>query len=52
VELIATAQGAEPRPLVVNGVKIDIIPTNPVDDGDLDGHEDRHRLFLAGHRWA
>ena len=52
VELIASAQGAEARPLLVNGVKVDIIPTNPVDDSDLDGHEDRHRLFLAGHRWA
>lgn len=52
VELIASAQGAEARPLLVNGVKVDIIPTSPVDDADLDGHEDRHRLFLAGHRWA
>jgi len=48
VELIASAQGAEARPLLVNGVEVDIIPTNPVDDADLDGHEDHHRLFLAG----
>jgi hypothetical protein len=33
-------------------VKVDIIPTSPFDDIDLDGHEDPHRLFLAGHRWA
>lgn len=52
VELIASAQGSEDRPLVVNGVKVDVIPTSPVDEADLDGHEDGHRLFLAGHRWA
>lgn len=52
VELIASAHDAEAHPLLVNGVKVDIIPTSPVDDADLDGHEDRHRLFLAGHRWA
>jgi len=51
-ELIAAAHGAEARELVVNGVKVDLIPTSPVDDADLDGHEDRDRLFLAGHRWA
>lgn len=52
VEVIAARQGSTTRPLVVGGVKVDIIPTNPVDDIDLEGHEDRHLLFLAGHRWA
>lgn len=33
-------------------MKVDIIPTDPVADADLEGHEDGHRLFLAGHRWA
>lgn len=51
-EMIAAEHGSDTHPLLVGGVKVDIIPTNPVDDIDLDGHEDQHRLFLAGHRWA
>ena len=52
VELIAAAHHSEQHPLIVGDVKVDIIPTNAIADGDLDGFEDHHRLFLAGHRWA
>lgn len=52
VDVIAAHQGSATRPLVVGGVKVDIIPTNPITDVDLEGHEDQHVLFLAGHRWA
>ena len=36
LEVIAVHQGSATRPLVVGGVKVDIIPTNPVDDIDLE----------------
>lgn len=52
IEVIAAAHQSDPHRLLVGGVKVDIIPTNPIVDADLDGLEDRDRLFLAGHRWA
>jgi hypothetical protein len=52
VELVAAAQGAAGDHLAVDGITVDIIPTASVDDADLHGQEDPHRLFLAGHRWA
>jgi hypothetical protein len=53
VELVAAAQGSpDGHHLAVEGVSVDIIPTSAVDDADLEGQEDRNRLFLVGHRWA
>jgi hypothetical protein len=52
VELVAAAQGSDGDHLTVEGITVDIIPTAAVADPDLDGQEDRYRLFLAAHRWA
>jgi len=52
VELVAAAQGSPPGHLAVDGVTVDVIPTAAIDDEDLEGQDDRNRLFLAGHRWA
>ena len=52
VEILATAHHSEQHPLLVDNVKVDLIPTSPIVDGDLDGFEDDDLLFLAGHRWA
>jgi len=38
--------------VVVDGIDIDVIETQPITDDDLDGFDDANRLFLAGHRWA
>jgi hypothetical protein len=38
--------------LYVNGVKVDVIDTYPLDQDDLDGVEGHPRLFVAGHRYA
>ena len=51
-ELIADAHHSARDPLVVGGVKVDIIPTGPVSEDDLDGLDDGPRLFVTGHRWA
>jgi hypothetical protein len=34
------------------GVEFDVIETQPITDDELDGFDDGHKLFLAGHRWA
>lgn len=51
-ELIADAHHSAQDPLLVDGVKVDIIPTNAVSEADLDGLDDGSRLFVSGHRWA
>ena len=51
-DLIADAHHSQRDPLVVRGVKVDIIPTSPVTERDLEGLDDGSRLFVAGHRWA
>lgn len=51
VELLTTRHNTS-EPLHVAGIKVDVIPTHPVTDDDLDGIDDGPRLFVAGHRWA
>lgn len=51
IELLTT-QHETSAPVQINGVKVDVIPTYPITDDDLDGIEDGPRLFVAGHRWA
>lgn len=38
--------------VVIAGVEVDVIETQPLTDDDLDGFDDGMKLFLAGHRWA
>lgn len=52
VEVLADAHHADPQPLIIDEVKVDLIATSAVTDDDLDGLEDKDRLFVAGHRWA
>ncbi len=52
VEVLADAHDAERQPLVIDEIKVDLIATSALTDDDLDGLEDKHRLFVAGHRWA
>lgn len=52
VDLIAAAHHSDQHPLVIGTIKVDVIPTSPLTEGDLEGLDDRSRLFLAGHRWA
>ena len=52
VEVLADAHHAERQPLVIDKIEVDLIATSPLADDDLDGLEDKHRLFVAGHRWA
>ncbi len=44
--------GPDPVVVVVDDIKVDVIPTAAVTDQDLDGIEDGPRLFVAAHRWA
>jgi len=52
VEILADAHDAKRQPLVIDEIKVDLIATSALTDDDLDGLEDKHRLFVAGHRWA
>lgn len=52
VHVLADAHHADPRTLLIDEVKVDLIATNPLTDDDLEGLEDKDRLFVAGHRWA
>lgn len=52
LEILAAAHQSEQHPLFVDNVKVDVIPTSPLAEGDLDGLTDKDILFLAGHRWA
>lgn len=40
------------EPIVLDGIKVDVIATYEVSDEDLAGLDDGQRLFVAGHRWA
>lgn len=51
VEIITTRHDAG-EPLIIDGIKVDVIATSPVSDADLAGIEDGPRLFAASHRWA
>jgi hypothetical protein len=49
---VLTARHRVDAPIVINGIKVDVIPTYEVTDKDLAGIDDGPRLFVAGHRWA
>ncbi len=52
VEVLADAHDTDRQPLVIDEIKVDVIATSALTDEDLDGLEDKHRLFVAAHRWA
>lgn len=52
VEILADAHHSARQPLVVEGVKVDLIETTAASATDLADLEDDDRLFIAGHRWA
>lgn len=52
VQVLADAHDAHHQPLVIDEIKVDVIATRALTGEDLDGLEDKHRLFVAGHRWA
>lgn len=49
---ILTSRHDTHEPIVIDGIKVDIIATMPVSGDDLAGIDDGPRLFVAGHRWA
>ncbi len=49
---VLTARHHVEEPIVIDGIKVDVIPTYEVTDEDLAGIDDGPRLFVAGHRWA
>ena len=51
-DLLVAAHDAPDPPLVVEGIKVDVIPTAALDEFDVTGLTDDDRLFLTGHRWA
>ena len=51
-EILAGAHNSASQHLLIDDIKVDLIPTFPLADPDLEGLEDKDRLFLAGHRWA
>ena len=52
VELLAAAHRSQAHPLLVAGVKVDLISTNPFATEHLDTLGDADRLFAISHRWA
>lgn len=52
VEVLADAHHVDPESLIIDKVKVDLIATSALTDDDLDGLDDKDRLFVAGHRWA
>lgn len=51
VEILANRHGTR-EPIVIDGIKVDVIATMPLSEADLAGLDDGPRLFVAGHRWA
>ena len=49
---VITARHQVEAPIVIDGIKVDVIPTYDVSDEDLADIDDGPRLFVAGHRWA
>ena len=49
---ILTARHDTTEPIVIDGIKVDVIPTYDISEADLDGIDDGPRLFVASHRWA
>lgn len=56
VELITASVGARdpsnPNRVVIDGIKVDVIDTEPFQDEDLEGIGPDDRLFVVSHRWA
>ncbi len=52
VEVLAEAHATSRKHVLIGEVKVDIIPTRPISNADLDGLDDQNRLFIAAHRWA
>ncbi|HSP02516.1 MAG TPA: nucleotidyl transferase AbiEii/AbiGii toxin family protein [Acidimicrobiales bacterium] len=52
VEILADAHDSARHPLVIEGVKVDLIATMEASATDLADLDDDDRLFVAGHRWA
>ena len=52
VEILADAHDSARHPLVIEGVKVDLIATMKASATDLADLDDDDRLFVAGHRWA
>ena len=52
VEVLADAHATPKQLLMIGEVKVDVIATSPVTDQDLEGLDDKNRLFVAAHRWA
>ena len=38
--------------MVIDKVKVDLIATSPITNENLEGLDDKNRLFVASHRWA
>ena len=49
---VITARHQVEAPIVIDGIKVDIIPTYDVGEDDLADVDDGPRLFVASHRWA
>lgn len=49
---VITARHQIEAPIVIDGIKVDVIPTYDVTEGDLADIDDGPRLFVASHRWA
>lgn len=56
IEVIVEQLGARRVPggstAWIDGIAIDVIDTDPIVEGDLEGLELAEQLFVAGHRWA
>lgn len=50
--VLADAHAKPKQLLMIGEVKVDVIPTSPVTDQNLEGLDDQNRLFVAAHRWA
>lgn len=49
---VLTARHEVEAPIVIDGIKVDIIPTYEISADDLVDIDDGPRLFVASHRWA
>lgn len=49
---VITARHQIEAPIVIDGIKVDVIPTYDLTEGDLADIDDGPRLFVASHRWA
>lgn len=52
IEVLAGAHATRKEPLVIDKVKVDLITTSPITSDDLEGLDEKNRLFVASHRWA